>query len=88
MTIMNTREILDEARYRIKEATNCFLACGEDIRDLARDQLEQAIREGRYRMRSHPPENRQEYSSWEKLRDVIEEASPLRVRVQSRDELN
>lgn len=85
MIFLNTSDLLDEARYRIKDARDCFLACGEDIRHLARDQLEQAIREGRFRMRCHPPANRNEYSSWEKLRDAIEEASPLRVRVESRD---
>lgn len=83
--IMDTSEILDEARFRIKEATDCFLACGEDIRDRAWYQLEQEIRLGRFRMRNHPPENLQEYSSWEKLRDAIEDAQPLRVRVENRD---
>jgi len=26
MTVMNASEILDEARYRIEDATDCFLA--------------------------------------------------------------
>jgi len=36
-------------------------------------------------MRCHSPENRHEYSSWEKLRDVIKETCPLRVKVENRD---
>ena len=70
MTMMSVKDSLDEARYRILEVARGCLDRNAPIDELTKQQLDAEIRQGRYRLQWLRPENRCEYSSWEKLRDV------------------
>ena len=71
MTMMNVKDSLDEARYRILEVARWCLDRNVPIDELTKQQLDAELLLGRYRLQWLRPENRYEYSSWEKLRDVI-----------------